>query len=321
MYCKKCGTEQKEGQNFCPNCGTPYIEMEQHAVEASSDELIVTEDQKEEKESLPEKDKKVKKSVKSKNKSQNDAIPAVINKDIPVLSVSDDEANKFRDFAIGVLKYMRRSKSERQISLYANRYAQTIQYCRQHDIDDDFVPYIFAEALRKLELEKSTTIYHIEANEIANCIVENKEGFTMRKKQVPKNNSQNSMGKYLIWGIIIVLILLVKMCGGCNGCESSSDDSSSGNYEQSSSSSSDSDDRAPGWIQGTWTCVTPYGNMQVEIVGDHIRELPGDGTSFYGTYHIDGDKIIPETGSHIYYKMDKSTQRLEAGHGYYFEKQ
>lgn len=320
MYCKKCGTEQKEGQKFCPNCGTPYIEMEQHAVEASSDELIVTEDQKEEKKSLPEKDKKVKKSVKSKNKSQDDTIPAVINKD-SVLSVSDDEEIKYRDYAIEVLKYMRRSKSERQISLYANRYAQTIHYCRQHDIDGDFAPYIFAEALRKLEQEKSTTIYHIEANEIATCIVENKEEFIMRKKQVPKNNSQNSMGKYLIWGIIIVLILLVKMCGGCNGCDSSSDDSSSGYYEQSSSSSSDSDDRAPGWIQGTWTCVTPYGNMQVEIVGDHIRELPGDGTSFYGTYHIDGDKIIPETGSHTYYKMDKSTQRLEAGHGYYFEKQ
>lgn len=320
MYCKKCGTEQKEGQNFCPNCGTPYIEMEQNDVEASSDELIVTEDQKEEKESLPEKDKKVKKSVKSKNKSQDDAIPAVINKDA-VLSVSDDQDIKCRDFAIEVLKYMRRSKSERQILLYANRYAQTIQYCRQYNTDGDFSPYIFAEALRKLELEKSTTIYHIEANEIATCIVENKEEFTMRKKQVPNNNSQNSMGKYLIWGIIIVLILLVKMCGGCNGCESSSDDSSSGNYEQSSSSSSDSDDRAPGWIQGTWTCVTPYGNMQVEIVGDHIRELPGDGTSYYGTYHIDGDKIIPETGSHTFYKMEKSTQRLEAGYGYYYEKQ
>ena len=25
MYCKKCGTEQKEGQKFCPKCGEPYI--------------------------------------------------------------------------------------------------------------------------------------------------------------------------------------------------------------------------------------------------------------------------------------------------------
>ena len=27
MYCKKCGTEQKEGQKFCPKCGEPFIEV------------------------------------------------------------------------------------------------------------------------------------------------------------------------------------------------------------------------------------------------------------------------------------------------------
>ena len=26
MYCKKCGTEQKEGQKFCAKCGTPYLD-------------------------------------------------------------------------------------------------------------------------------------------------------------------------------------------------------------------------------------------------------------------------------------------------------
>lgn len=25
MFCKKCGTEQKEGQKFCPKCGEPYL--------------------------------------------------------------------------------------------------------------------------------------------------------------------------------------------------------------------------------------------------------------------------------------------------------
>ena len=25
MYCKKCGTEQKQGQKFCPKCGEPFI--------------------------------------------------------------------------------------------------------------------------------------------------------------------------------------------------------------------------------------------------------------------------------------------------------
>ena len=27
MYCKKCGTEQKDGQKFCPKCGEPFIEV------------------------------------------------------------------------------------------------------------------------------------------------------------------------------------------------------------------------------------------------------------------------------------------------------
>ena len=25
MYCKKCGTEQKNGQKFCPKCGEPFV--------------------------------------------------------------------------------------------------------------------------------------------------------------------------------------------------------------------------------------------------------------------------------------------------------
>lgn len=28
MYCKKCGTKQKEGQKFCPKCGMPFLVME-----------------------------------------------------------------------------------------------------------------------------------------------------------------------------------------------------------------------------------------------------------------------------------------------------
>ncbi|SEN38888.1 zinc-ribbon domain-containing protein [Prevotella sp. ne3005] len=32
MYCKKCGTEQKENQKFCPKCGTPYSSIEKGEV-------------------------------------------------------------------------------------------------------------------------------------------------------------------------------------------------------------------------------------------------------------------------------------------------
>ena len=31
MYCKKCGTEQKEGQKFCPKCGEPFIIAEDNS--------------------------------------------------------------------------------------------------------------------------------------------------------------------------------------------------------------------------------------------------------------------------------------------------
>lgn len=126
------------------------------------------------------------------------------------------------------------------------------------------------------------------------------------------------MKNWKIWAFVVILLLIVMDYGGCNGCDSS-DDGSSESYEQSSRDNESG--KAPSWIQGTWTCITPYGNMQVEIVGDHIREFPGDGTSYYGAYHIQGDDIMTESGSHMYYRMDRSTKRLEAGQGYYFEKQ
>jgi len=128
------------------------------------------------------------------------------------------------------------------------------------------------------------------------------------------------MKDWKTWVLLIGIYLLVKMCGGCNGCNSgSSTDYSSDSYRQSSSDRDS--ERAPSWIQGTWYCVTPYGNMQIEIVGDHIREILGDGSSYYGTYHIQGDAIMTETGSQMYYQMDFDKKRLSAGQGYYFRKQ
>ena len=29
MYCKKCGTEQKGGQKFCPKCGEPFVKVDE----------------------------------------------------------------------------------------------------------------------------------------------------------------------------------------------------------------------------------------------------------------------------------------------------
>ena len=41
MYCKKCGTEQKEGHKFCPKCGTPYIDMIEGETKSSSENGLV----------------------------------------------------------------------------------------------------------------------------------------------------------------------------------------------------------------------------------------------------------------------------------------
>lgn len=48
MFCKMCGTEQKEGQKFCPQCGTPYIYLEQKGVVNSNKDSILEIREKEE---------------------------------------------------------------------------------------------------------------------------------------------------------------------------------------------------------------------------------------------------------------------------------
>ena len=120
------------------------------------------------------------------------------------------------------------------------------------------------------------------------------------------------------WAYLGIAVLCLLFLATCDSC----DDTDEEEYiETEQTSNSDFDNSVPSWIQGTWTCVTPYGNMQVEIVGDHIREIPGDGSSYYGTYHIDGDYLIPNSGSGMHYEMEKSSRRLSAGQGYYFQKQ
>lgn len=121
------------------------------------------------------------------------------------------------------------------------------------------------------------------------------------------------------WAYIGVGVTILFFLGTCDGCNDEYEGND--NYEYIESSDDSKSNSAPSWIQGTWYCVTPYGNMQVEIVGDHIREIPGDGTSYYGTYHIQGNAIMPETGSQMYYQMDFEKKRLSAGQGYYFRKQ
>lgn len=202
MKCNNCGKEIGNDMSFCPYCGN------KQDLEGSQDVA----------------EKKVKKTVKSKN--DNTKKMAVIRNISAQTDFNGEDDNIIKEFAIKVLKYMRRSRSERQIAIYTNKCSQTIQYCKQNSIDSEFEPYIFAEALRKLEEEKKTTIYHIEADELATCIVENKEELVMKKEQseqAPKKESSSSIGKIFGWGIFIALFLMLKMCGGCEGCSSDSD--------------------------------------------------------------------------------------------------
>ena len=141
----------------------------------------------------------------------------------------------------------------------------------------------------------------------------------MPNPNIKMNDGDALFTKILSWAGAVMLAILY-LWGPLNSDYNvGGDDSDSYMYDQSSDS--DDSDRTPSWIQGTWYCVTPYGNMQIEIVGDHIREILGDGSSYYGTYHIQGDAIMTETGSQMYYQMDFDKKRLSAGQGYYFRKQ
>ena len=102
------------------------------------------------------------------------------------------------------------------------------------------------------------------------------------------------------------------------GDDTSSDSMSSFDYERSAET--ERSNSAPSWIQGKWVCKSPYGDMQIEIDGDYIREIPGDGTSYYSKYSIQDNKIMPHSGSGMYYPMDLASKRIGAGQGYYYER-
>lgn len=117
-------------------------------------------------------------------------------------------------------------------------------------------------------------------------------------------------------GIGLICLYCFATCDSCSDDETSYSDDSIEYNEYSDQESS-----APSWIQGTWYCVTPYGNMQIEIWGNTIREIPGDGSSYFSEYSIQGDYIMPNSGSHMHYEMDRGKKRILAGQGYYFTKQ
>lgn len=258
MFCKKCGTEQRDGQKFCPKCGTPYASVE---LDDKGLEPIVDEEQA------------------HKASVENNS-----TKDIHVLSSNEEK------------KVLRIAKA----GMWIIAIAIVLTFVRA-GFGFSFWWYLYLVIMAVIAF-----VFWITSNS--------------KVRESRRLDSNDSYMINLISWIGTIMLVILYIWGPLNSdYEVSGDDSDSYRYEQSSSS--DLSDKTPSWIQGTWYCVTPYGNMQVEIVGDHIREIPGDGSSYYGTYHIQGDAIMPETGSQMHYQMDFDNKRLSAGQGYYFRKQ
>ena len=271
MYCKKCGTEQKKGQKFCPKCGTPYIDMVEGETKSSSaNGLVEINNQQEATDKVTEKERIQEQKIDIKTETTQPLNP-------------DEER-----------KVVRMAKAGMWIILIA-------------------IVFTFIRA--GFGFSFWWYLYLIIMAVIAVFL-----WFTaMPDPNIKMNDGDALFTKILSWAGAVMLAILY-LWGPLNSDYNvGGDDSDSHMYDQSSDS--DDSDRTPSWIQGTWYCVTPYGNMQIEIVGDHIREILGDGSSYYGTYHIQGDAIMTETGSQMYYQMDFDKKRLSAGQGYYFRKQ
>ena len=91
------------------------------------------------------------------------------------------EQNKV--FARNVLSYMGRSKSDRQISVYSRKHEETLSYIKENKLDIDYTPSIFGEAIRYMEGQKSTTIHHLTAEDLANCLNDKKVELLNNKNQ------------------------------------------------------------------------------------------------------------------------------------------
>jgi len=80
-----------------------------------------------------------------------------------------------KEFARKVLSYMGRSKSDRQIFVYSRKHEETLSYIKENKLDIDYTPSIFGEAIRYMEGQKSTTIHHLTAEDLANCLKDKEE--------------------------------------------------------------------------------------------------------------------------------------------------
>lgn len=92
-------------------------------------------------------------------------------------------SEKDKEYAKKVLAYMGRSKSNRQIVLYSIKHMEALNYIKENNLDIDYTPSIFGEAIRYMEEQNSTTIHHLTAEDLVNCIKDNKDELLNNRKQ------------------------------------------------------------------------------------------------------------------------------------------
>ena len=93
-------------------------------------------------------------------------------------------SEQIKEFAWKVLSYLERDTSDREIIVYSRKHIETLSYIKEKNLDIDYTPSLFGEAIRFMEEQKSTTIHHLTAEDLANCINDKKEELLNKRKQV-----------------------------------------------------------------------------------------------------------------------------------------
>nr|WP_315346804.1 hypothetical protein [Hoylesella enoeca] len=80
-------------------------------------------------------------------------------------------------------------------------------------------------------------------------------------------------------------------------------------------------EKAPDWIQGTWSVDTEFGHITVEIKGDRISET-SDGETAHGRFYYEASRLNCDygDGSIIIYKLDETRRLIDAGDGLFMHR-
>ncbi len=157
---------------------------------------------------------------------------------------------------------------------------------------------------------------------------------TMNDTGNTKNGQKRNYTRYFIVLLIVAFVVSVFMIRSCNRKKYYSEQALPDDVEivqnQKDANSMDistNDDvdvssaKMPKWLQGNWSVHTDYGVITLRIHGNKIAETSGGRTS-YGTFVYEKDRLSCDfgDGQTMYYKLNESTQRIDAGNGMWMEK-